>query len=100
MSDYRVQVKEEVQVYEDFQAAVKDQKRKAPHNSVYSISFYLQVWALMQRQFILKWQDGFSLVVSWVTSIVVAIFLGTVWLQLLQTSTGGSHAGVSCLLVL
>lgn len=93
MNNYRSQVKEEVQVYEDFQTAVKDQKRKAPHKSVYSIPFYLQVWALMQRQFILKWQDRFSLVVSWITSIVIAIVLGTVWLQLPQTSSGAFTRG-------
>ncbi|GAB7347060.1 hypothetical protein MBLNU459_g3198t2 [Dothideomycetes sp. NU459] len=93
MMNYREQVKEEQQVYEDFQTAVKDQKRKAPKKSVYSIPFYMQVWALMQRQFILKWQDRFSLVVSWITSIIVAIILGTVWLKLPTTSAGAFTRG-------
>lgn len=93
MKTYREQVKEEQQVYEDFQTAVKDQKRKATNKSVYSIPFHLQVWALMQRQFILKWQDRFSLVVSWITSIVIAIILGTVWLQLPTTSAGAFTRG-------
>ena len=93
MEKYKSQIREEVQVFEDFQAAVKDQKRKAPQNSVYSIPYHLQVWALMQRQFILKWQDRFSLVVSWVTSIVIAIILGTVWLKIPQTSSGAFTRG-------
>ncbi|KAF1346197.1 ABC transporter [Delphinella strobiligena] len=93
IDEYRGQIKEEVQVCEDFQTAVKDQKRKAPQKSVYSIPFHLQVWALMQRQFVLKWQDKFSLVVSWITSIVIAIVLGTVWLQLPKTSAGAFTRG-------
>lgn len=93
MTEYSSQIKEEVQVYEDFQIAVKDQKRKAPQKSVYSIPFHLQVWALMQRQFILKWQDRSSLAVAWVTSLVVAIVLGTVWLKLPLTSAGAFTRG-------
>ncbi|KAK8203400.1 ATP-binding cassette transporter snq2 [Zalaria obscura] len=93
MSAYREQVKEEQHVYEDFQTAVREQKRRAPKKSVYSIPFYLQVQALMKRQFILKWQDRFSLVVSWITSITIAIILGTVWLKLPQTSAGAFTRG-------
>lgn len=93
MTEYRGRMKEEKHVYDDFQAAVKESKRHASKNSVYSIPFYLQVWALMQRQFILKWQDRFGLVVSWITSIVIAIVLGTVWLDLPKTSAGAFTRG-------
>lgn len=93
MEGYHKVVKEEQHVYEDFKQAVIDGKRHATNKSVYSIPFHLQVWALMKRQFILKWQDRFSLVVSWVTSIVIAIVLGTVWLQLPQTSAGAFTRG-------
>lgn len=93
MTFYRAQVKEEQQVYEDFQQAVRESKRRAPKKSVYSIPFYRQVWALMKRQFILKWQDRFSLVVSWITSIAIAIILGTVWLKLPTTSAGAFTRG-------
>jgi ATP-binding cassette, subfamily G (WHITE), member 2, SNQ2 len=47
----------------------------------------------MQRQFLIKWQDKFSLVVSWITSIVIAIVLGTVWLNLPKTSAGAFTRG-------
>ena len=93
MEAWKATVKEEQHVYDDFQTAVKEQKRKTTPKSVYSIPFYLQVWALMKRQFILKWQDRFTLVTSWATSIIIAIVLGTVWLQLPQTSAGAFTRG-------
>jgi len=94
MSAYRKTIaenKETKQTYDDFQTAVLDSKRRGtPKNSVYSIPYYLQVWVLIKRQFSMKWQDRFALIVSWVTSIVVAIILGTVWLRLPTTSVS-SH---------
>lgn len=93
MKAWKKIVEEEQHVHDDFQTAVRDQKRKTTHKSVYSIPFYLQVWALMKRQFILKWQDRFTLVTSWATSIIIAIVLGTVWLQLPQTSAGAFTRG-------
>jgi ATP-binding cassette subfamily G (WHITE) protein 2 (SNQ2) len=86
MAAYREELKVDIQTYEDFKTAVKDSKQKGASRSVYSVPFYLQVWALMQRQYLIKWQDKFSLAVSWITSFVIAIVLGTVWLQLPQTS--------------
>jgi len=93
MTGYRKVVQEEQQMYEDFKTAVIQGKRHASKKSVYSIPFYLQVWALMKRQYILKWQNRFDLVVSWVTSILIAIVTGTVWLQLPQTSAGAFTRG-------
>jgi ATP-binding cassette, subfamily G (WHITE), member 2, SNQ2 len=94
MAEYRASIKEEKQLYDDFQAAAVESKQKhAPKSSVYTIPFHLQVWALMQRQFLIKWQDKFSLVVSWITSITIAIIVGTVWLQLPQTSAGAFTRG-------
>jgi ABC-type multidrug transport system permease subunit/ABC-type transport system involved in cytochrome c biogenesis ATPase subunit len=93
MKEYHKTMAEEKQVYEDFETAVKESKRHAPKKSVYSIPFYLQLWALSKRQFLLKWQDKFSLVVSWITAIVVAIILGTVWLDLPVTSAGAFTRG-------
>lgn len=91
---YKAIVETEKQTHEDFQIAVRDSKRKGSRQkSVYAIPFYAQIFALMQRQFLIKWQDKFSLVVSWVTSIVIAIVLGTVWYQLPQTSAGAFTRG-------
>jgi len=94
MTQYRKTIAEDKQRHEDFQVAVTESKRKgASKNSVYSIPYYLQIWALMQRQYLIKWQDKFSLVVSWITSIVIAIVLGTVWLNLPKTSAGAFTRG-------
>ncbi|KAF4626552.1 hypothetical protein G7Y89_g11606 [Cudoniella acicularis] len=94
MTQYRKALAEDEQKHEDFKVAVHDSKRRgASKRSVYSIPYYLQIWALMQRQFLIKWQDKFSLVVSWITSIVIAIVLGTVWLNLPKTSAGAFTRG-------
>ncbi|KAJ4993546.1 ABC transporter [Stagonosporopsis vannaccii] len=93
MAQYHAAMEEEKHVYDDFQTAVKEGKRHASKKSVYSIPFHLQVWALAKRQFLLKWQDKFSLVVSWFTSLVIAIIIGTVWLDLPDTSAGAFTRG-------
>ena len=93
MTSYRKQLREEQEVYEDFKTAVIQGKRHASKKSVYSIPFYLQVWALMKRQTILKWQDRFSLVVSYATTLILAIVIGTVWLQQPRTSAGAFTRG-------
>ncbi|KAK7623750.1 ABC-2 type transporter-domain-containing protein [Phyllosticta citricarpa] len=93
MAEYREQIKHEKEVVDDFQTAVAQGKRHASKRSVYTIPFYLQVWALMKRQFLLKLQDRFMLTVSWVTSIVVAIVLGTVWLDIPRTDSGAFTRG-------
>lgn len=93
MTQYHAAMEEEKHVYDDFQTAVKEGKRHASNKSVYSIPFHLQVWALAKRQFLLKWQDKFSLVVSWFTSLVIAIIIGTVWLDLPDTSAGAFTRG-------
>ncbi|KAL4939152.1 hypothetical protein BDV06DRAFT_225287 [Aspergillus oleicola] len=94
MVDYRQQIQYEKEIYEDFEIANREAKRKfTSKSSVYSIPYYLQVWALMRRQFFIKWQDKFALNVSWITSTGVAIVLGTVWLNLPKTSAGAFTRG-------
>jgi ATP-binding cassette subfamily G (WHITE) protein 2 (SNQ2) len=94
MVTYRGQIEQEKHVYEEFEIANREAKRKfTPKSSVYSIPFYLQVWALMKRQFLVKWQDKFALGVSWATSMGTAIILGTVWYKLPTTSTGAFTRG-------
>ena len=94
MDEYRKQVEHEKHVYENFEIANQEAKRKfTSKSSVYSIPFHLQIWALMQRQFLIKWQDKFALIVSWVTSVGVAIVLGTVWLKQPPTSAGAFTRG-------
>ena len=94
MNKYRESIKEETKTYEEFMVAHREAKRKhTDKKSVYSVPLYLQIWALMQRQFIIKWQDKFNLTVSWVTSIAIAIIIGTVWLNQPETSAGAFTRG-------
>jgi ABC-type multidrug transport system ATPase subunit/ABC-type multidrug transport system permease subunit len=93
MDKYRQVVAEEQQVYEDFKTAVIQGKRHAPNRSVYSIPFHLQVAAIAKRQFTLKWQDKFTLSVSYATNLTIAIIVGTTWLQLPKTSAGAFTRG-------
>ncbi|KAH8594208.1 hypothetical protein B0O99DRAFT_662220 [Bisporella sp. PMI_857] len=93
MATYRKEVEQEKERWNNFQVAVKESKQRGASRSVYSVGFHLQIWALIQRQFLIKWQDKFSLVVSWLTAIIVAIQVGTVWLDLPKTSNGAFTRG-------
>ncbi|GAA5979902.1 hypothetical protein JCM11641_007581 [Rhodosporidiobolus odoratus] len=79
---------------EEFRQAVATDKRTGvSKKSVYTASFPAQVWALMQRQFQLKAQDKVDLVVSWSTSIIVALISGAVYFQMPQTAAGAFTRG-------
>ncbi|KAM5346373.1 hypothetical protein ACJ41O_009378 [Fusarium nematophilum] len=93
MAEYKAGLGHEAERHDDFQLAVKESKRGASKRSVYQIGFHLQVWALMKRQFILKLQDRFNLFLSWFRSIVIAIVLGTLFLDLGDTSASAFSKG-------
>lgn len=94
MSAYEEQIHEEKELHDEFHAAHHEAKRKhTSKSSVYSTPYYLQIWVLMHRQFLIKWQDKFSLAVSWLTSITIAILVGSVWLNTPQTSQGAFTRG-------
>ncbi|KAK3316440.1 ABC-2 type transporter-domain-containing protein [Apodospora peruviana] len=94
MADYKKVLAEEEHKHEDFRIAVREQKRRGtPKRSVYSVGFQQQVWALMKRQFVLKMQDRLALFLSWLRSIVIAIVLGTLYLDLGQTSASAFSKG-------
>ncbi|KAI0829168.1 ABC-2 type transporter-domain-containing protein [Hypoxylon sp. FL0890] len=93
MAEYKTKLEHEQEVYNDFRAAVRESKRGGAKHSVYSVGFHLQVWALMKRQFALKLQDKLSLSLSWVRTIVIAIVLGTLYLNLQETSASAFSKG-------
>lgn len=77
MSIYKSRLENDAKTHDDFSTAVLQGKQKGSRaKSVYSVSYFAQIRALMKRQFLVKWQDKFSLSVAWVTSIVVAIVMG------------------------
>jgi ATP-binding cassette subfamily G (WHITE) protein 2 (SNQ2) len=97
MAAYRAELEHDEQRsrHDEFQMAVKESKRATSARSVYQVGFHLQIWALMRRQFTLKMQDRFNLSLSWIRSIIIAIVLGTLYLNLGQTSgTSFSKGGV------
>ncbi|KAH6617791.1 ABC-2 type transporter-domain-containing protein [Chaetomium sp. MPI-SDFR-AT-0129] len=94
MSAYKKNLAEEADRYEDFRVAVREQKRRGTSKkSPYSVGFHSQVWALMKRQFLLKKQDVLALVLSWLRNIIIAIVLGTLYLNLGHTSASAFSKG-------
>lgn len=93
MGEYKEKLKESTQQYEDFKIAVKESKRSGAKRSVYAVGFHMQVWALMKRQFALKMQDRLALILGWVRSIVIAIVIGTLFLDLGDTSSSAFSKG-------
>ncbi|BGP44752.1 ATP-binding cassette transporter snq2 [Rhodotorula kratochvilovae] len=91
---FRAQSDADEKAREDFRQAVAMDKRKGvSKKSKYTASFPAQVHALVIRQFQLKAQDKVDLAVSWITSIVVAIISGSVYLNMPQTSAGAFTRG-------
>lgn len=82
MAAYKASLAEEEERHLDFRVAVKESKQWGAGSSVYAIPFYRQIWALMKRQFILKLQDKTSLFLAWLRTIVIAIVLATVYMNL------------------
>ncbi|KAL8639764.1 MAG: hypothetical protein Q9228_003236 [Teloschistes exilis] len=94
MAAYRKTLDTEREIFNNFEMANRDAKQKhTTRSSVYIVPFYTQVWALLKRQFLIKWQDKFGLIVSWITSIVIGIIFGTVFLKQPNTSDGAFTRG-------
>ena len=94
MAQYQENLAAEAKLHEDFQVAVSEQKRRgAGKKSVYTVGFQSQVWALMKRQFVLKKQDRLSLMLNWLRSAIIAIVLGTLYLNLPATSASAFSKG-------
>lgn len=74
---FKAQCEADEKARNDFREAVAtDKRRGVSKKSKYTASFPAQVQALVVRQFQLKAQDKVDLIVSWTTSIIVAIISG------------------------
>ncbi|SPN99046.1 probable ABC transporter [Cephalotrichum gorgonifer] len=93
MSGYKDNLENEREKYEDFRTAVVESKRSSPKKSIYATGFHLQVAGLVRRQFFLKLQDRMGLALSWLRSIVIAVVLGTLYLNLGSTSASAFSKG-------
>lgn len=93
IAEYKANLEQEKQQHDDFLVAFKEGKRGTSKRSAYQVGFHIQIWSIMKRQFILKLQDRFNLTVGWARSILVAIVLGTLYLNLGQTSASAFSKG-------
>ena len=93
--DYKTEVERDSTARDHFRRAVLDDKHPfTPKKSVYSIPFHQQTVALFKRQFQLKMQDRFTLATSWVTTMVIATLVGTLYFKLPATSAGAFTRGI------
>lgn len=91
---YKAEVTRDSTARDHFRSAVLDAKHPfTPKKSVYSIPFHQQTVALFKRQFRLKMQDWFTLATSWITTMLVAILVGTLFYDLPATSAGAFTRG-------
>lgn len=93
MAEYKANLTHEKGAHDDFATAVLESKRGSPKKSVYAIGFHLQVAGLVKRQFYLKLQDRMALFLSWLRSIVIAVVLGTLYLNLGTSSASAFSKG-------
>ncbi|RPA84036.1 hypothetical protein BJ508DRAFT_413060 [Ascobolus immersus RN42] len=93
MEAYREEVRKDKDAEDEFIAAVKEGTKKAKKRSVYTIPYSQQVWALCKRQFALKWQDKLVFAVGWLTSLVIAFLVGSLYLNVPATSKGAFDRG-------
>ena len=94
MQEHKEDVDYKAQLQSEFDSAHRDSKRRHVRAaSVYLIPYYMQIWLLMRRQFLIRLQDRFLLFTSWITTIIFAVILGTVWLKLPRTSPGAFTRG-------
>jgi len=79
---------------EAFLEAFKAEKRKAVKSkSQFTVSFPTQVMELTKRAIRLQWQDRLGLIVLYATSIIIAIFVGSCYLNLPQSAAGAFTRG-------
>ncbi|CEQ38617.1 SPOSA6832_00050, partial [Sporobolomyces salmonicolor] len=93
-NQYLAQCQADETARRDFQEAVATSKRKGvSKKSVYTASFPAQIAALVVRQFQLRAQDRIDLIVSWTTSIAVALISGSVYYQMPESASGAFTRG-------
>ncbi|GAA5847541.1 hypothetical protein JCM3766R1_000227 [Sporobolomyces carnicolor] len=91
---YKAQCQADEAHRREFREAVATGKRKGVgKKSVYTASFPAQLSALIIRQFQLRSQDRVDFVVSYTTSIVVALISGGVYFKMPESASGAFTRG-------
>jgi ATP-binding cassette subfamily G (WHITE) protein 2 (SNQ2) len=92
--EFKAHIEQDTAALNEFRQAVAEEKRRgAGKKSPYTASFASQVWALMVRQFQLKAQDRTDMIVSWTTSVIIALLVGSCYFLLPETAAGAFTRG-------
>ncbi|BGP47011.1 ATP-binding cassette transporter snq2 [Rhodotorula kratochvilovae] len=91
---YLAQCERDEQARREFEEAVRSDKRKGVSGkSVYTASFFAQVWALSVRQFQLRLQNRADLIFLYSSNIAISLIIGSVFYQLPQSAAGAFRRG-------
>ncbi|KAH9815156.1 pleiotropic drug resistance ABC transporter [Melampsora americana] len=94
MKVYRAHIESEKREREEFFHAVRDDRhRGAPKRSPQTVSLLTQLRALIIREIQLKLQDRLALACSWASTVILAIVVGSIFLNLPTTSAGAFTRG-------
>ncbi|KDQ63068.1 hypothetical protein JAAARDRAFT_202584 [Jaapia argillacea MUCL 33604] len=94
LEKYKLLMETEKADQEAFRAAVAaDKKRGVSKKSPYTVGFMGQVRALFWRRFQMKLQDRFQMVTSFSMSLILALVIGSAYIQLPLTSAGAFTRG-------
>ncbi|KAG0143497.1 hypothetical protein CROQUDRAFT_81007 [Cronartium quercuum f. sp. fusiforme G11] len=87
---------------EFFYAVHEERYRSKTKQSPYMVSFFAQLWALIVRETQIKLQDVLGLMISWATTVLLAVIVGSLFIQLPPTSSGAILRGgvIYCALIL
>ncbi|KAI9610863.1 hypothetical protein H4Q26_008707 [Puccinia striiformis f. sp. tritici PST-130] len=92
--EYKNYLAQELRFQNDFKEAVKqDQGRGVRRKSPYTVNLIAQLQALIIRDIQLTLQDRESLAFEWATAIVIAIVIGSVFLNQPLTTAGAFTRG-------
>ncbi|WAQ82669.1 hypothetical protein PtA15_3A32 [Puccinia triticina] len=92
--DYKKYLAQELRHQNDFKEAVKqDQGKGVRKKSPYTVNLITQLQALIVRDIQLTLQDRKSLVFEWATAILLAIVIGSVFLNQPMTTAGAFTRG-------
>ncbi|GAC94574.1 drug exporter [Pseudozyma hubeiensis SY62] len=92
--EYDAQIEADRSAEQEFRQAVLEDKHKGVRpKSIYTVSFARQVQALTVRQMEMILGNRFDIFVSFATTIIIALFIGGVFLNLPQTAAGAFTRG-------
>lgn len=96
MEDYMAELAREKGIEEEFRAAVREDKNRgviSKNKSVYTVSFFSQVYALFIRNLQITVGHPFDLIFSYQSTVILALILGSTYINLPETALGAFSRG-------